>query len=42
MHVPSGDTSLLELVSFSDALKAANTPTPEYDIQRSPWLPAPR
>ena len=25
MHVPSGDTSLLELVSFSDALKAATT-----------------
>ena len=39
MHVPSGDTSLLELVSFSDALKAANTPTPEYDIQK--WLYAP-
>ena len=39
MHVPSGNTSLLELVSFSDALKEANTPTPEYDIQK--WLYAP-
>ena len=25
-HVPSGDTAALELVSFEDALKAANTP----------------
>ena len=39
MHVPSGDTALLELVSFSDALKAANTPTLDYDIQK--WLYAP-
>lgn len=39
MHIPSGDTALLELVSFADALKAANTPTTDYDITR--WLYAP-
>ena len=39
MHVPSGDTALLELVSFRRALEAANTPNEEYDIQE--WLYAP-
>ena len=38
-HVPSGDTAALELVSFEDALKAANTPSPDYDIYQ--WLYAP-
>ena len=38
-HVPSGDTAALELVSFEDALKAANTPSPDYDIHQ--WLYAP-
>ena len=38
-HVPSGDTAALELVSFEAALKAANTPSAEYDIDR--WLYAP-
>ena len=39
MHVPSGDTATLELVGFEEALKAANTPTEDYDIQK--WLYAP-
>ena len=39
MHVPSGDTANLELVSFEEALKAANTPSGDYDIQK--WLYAP-
>ena len=29
----------LELVTFADALKAANTPSPDYDVQK--WLYAP-
>ena len=39
MQVPSGDTATLELVSFEEALKAANTPSGDYDIQK--WLYAP-
>ena len=39
MHIPSGDTALLELVRFADALKAANTPTADYDTEA--WLYAP-
>lgn len=39
MHIPSGTTDQLELVSFSDALKAADTPNPEYDVGQ--WLYAP-
>ena len=39
MHVPSGDTATLELVGFEEALKAANTPSEDYDIQK--WLYAP-
>ena len=39
MHIPSGETSLLELVTFRDALAAANTPSREYDIEK--WLYAP-
>ena len=38
-HIPSGDTATLELLAFSDALKAANTPSEEYDIEK--WLYAP-
>ena len=38
-HVPKGDTAQLELLTFQDALKAANTPSPDYDIQK--WLYAP-
>ena len=39
MHIPSGTTDQLELVTFQDALAAANTPSADYDIGR--WLYAP-
>ncbi len=39
MHVPSVTTDLLELVTFQQALKAANTPSEDYDIEK--WLYAP-
>ncbi len=39
MHIPSGATTELELVTFQQALEAANTPSPEYDIEK--WLYAP-
>ena len=39
MHIPSGDTAQLELVTFRQALEAANTPNEEYDIHK--WLYAP-
>ena len=39
MHIPSTTTDQLELVTFQQALKAANTPNEEYDIEK--WLYAP-
>ena len=39
MHIPSGTTDMLELVSFRQALEEANTPNPEYDIHK--WLYVP-
>ena len=39
MHIPKGSTDQLELVTFAEALAAANTPSEEYDIQK--WLYAP-
>ena len=39
MHIPKGTTAQLELVTFLDALQAANTPNENYDIQK--WLYAP-
>ena len=36
MHIPSGTTAELKLVTFQEALKAANTPSPYYDIEE--WL----
>ncbi len=39
MHIPSGSTAELELVTFREALEAANTPSSEYDIEK--WLYAP-
>ena len=39
MHIPSGTTDQLELVTFQDALAAANTPSADYDIGK--WLYAP-
>ena len=38
-HIPSGETSLLELVRFDEALAAANRPTPGYDVRK--WLYVP-
>lgn len=39
MHIPSVETTEIELLTFADALAAANTPSAEYDIQK--WLYAP-
>lgn len=39
MHIPKGTTADLELVTFQQALEAANTPSSEYDINK--WLYAP-
>ena len=38
-HVPTVATTQLELLTFRQALEAANTPCEEYDIQK--WLYAP-
>jgi len=39
MHIPGCATTELELVTFQQALEAANTPSDEYDIEK--WLYAP-
>lgn len=39
MHIPKGTTAELELLTFAEALAAANTPSGEYDIEK--WLYAP-
>ena len=39
MHIPNGSTAELELVTFQDALTAANSLSPDYDIAK--WLYAP-
>ena len=39
MHIPNGTTDMLEILTFQQALKAANTPSEEYDIET--WLYAP-
>ena len=39
MHIPSGTTAELELVTFRQALAAANTPSEDYDIEK--WIYAP-
>ena len=39
MHIPSGTTAQLELVTFRQALEAANTASADYDINK--WLYAP-
>ena len=39
MHIPSVTTDKLELVTFRQALEAANTPSKDYDIDQ--WLYAP-
>ena len=38
-HIPKGATAQLELLTFQDALAAANTPSKDYDIIK--WLYAP-
>ena len=38
-HIPKSTTAQLELVTFQQALEAANTPSPDYDINK--WLYAP-
>ena len=39
MHIPNGTTAELTLVTFQQALEAANTPSEQYDINK--WLYAP-
>ncbi len=39
MHIPKGTTAQIELVTFEEALQAANTPNPYYDVKQ--WLYAP-
>ena len=39
MHIPNGTTAQLELVTFQQALEAADTPNDAYDVQK--WLYAP-
>lgn len=39
MHIPKGNTAELTLVTFQEALAAANTPSADYDIEK--WLYAP-
>ena len=39
MHIPQGTTAELQLLTFQEALEAANTPSEEYDIDK--WLYAP-
>ena len=39
MHIPSVTTDKLELLTFRQALAAANTPSEDYDIEK--WLYAP-
>ncbi len=39
MHIPGSTTAELSLVTFQEALKAANTPNDQYDIEK--WLYAP-
>ena len=38
-HIPTGTTKELQLLTFQDALAAANTPSQEYDVEK--WLYAP-
>ena len=39
MHIPKGNTGLLEVVTFDDALKTALESSPDYDVNR--WLYVP-
>ena len=39
MHIPSGTTDLLEILTFQQALEGADTPNQDYDIRK--WIYAP-
>ena len=39
MHIPKGNTAEMELVTFEEALAAANVPNENYDVEK--WLYAP-
>ncbi len=39
MHIPKGNTDQVELVTFQQALACAETPSPDYDVQK--WIYAP-
>lgn len=39
MHIPTVTTDKIQLVTFAEALAAANTPSQDYDIEK--WLYAP-
>lgn len=39
MHIPTGKTSDMEILTFEKALESANQPSQEYDIKK--WLYAP-
>ena len=39
MHIPSCDTTALNLVEFAPALERANQPSPDYDVDK--WLYVP-
>ncbi len=39
MHIPKGTTAQLELISFRDALAAANTPNEDYDVNKWLYIP---
>lgn len=39
MHIPSSVTTEIEVLSFADALRSADTPSEEYDIGK--WIYAP-
>ena len=39
MHIPSVTTDTLELMTFRQALEAANTPSQDYDVEK--WIYAP-
>ena len=39
MHIPTADTTEIEVLTFDEALRSADTPSTEYDIEK--WLYAP-
>ena len=39
MHIPSSDTTEIEVLSFAEALRSAQVPSGEYDIEK--WIYAP-